>query len=232
MSLLSHALETSRRSYSGRATRFLLVRARRFLLQRARVRTFGSVGVRVKRARVCATASSDRECRPRIIGCECDEFLEDYPPPPFSLSSSSSSSSSSRIESLRPSVTRTLCHRWDYPCSLFPGWGRVTRLGRLVARIIHEEVKDPGGRWELIDRLFFFIFRFDRESYISRILYFTNYFYFENFFFPGQGCWRDEDISIKGEGKKRKKQKQKKEKEGKFYGVPDRPSGIFEQCLK
>ena len=184
MSLLSHALETSRRSYSGRATRFLLVRARRFLLQRARVRTFGSVGVRVKRARVCATASSDRECRPRIIGCECDEFLEDYPPPPFSLSSSSSSSSSSRIESLRPSVTRTLCHRWDYPCSLFPGWGRVTRLGRLVARIIHEEVKDPGGRWELIDRLFFFYIEIR-----SRILYISYIILYEllllrEFFFP------------------------------------------------
>ena len=185
MSLLSHALETSRRSYSGRATRFLLVRARRFLLQRARVRTFRSVGVRVNRARVCATASSDRECRPRIIGCECDEFLEDYPPPP-SLSSSSSSSSSSRIESLRPSVTRTLCHRWDYPCSLFPGWGRVTRLGRLVARIIHEEVKDPGGRWELIDRLFFFYIEI--RSRILYLVYYTLRITFTSriFFSPGK----------------------------------------------
>ena len=36
VSLLSRALETSRQSYSGRATRFLLVRARRFLHHRTR----------------------------------------------------------------------------------------------------------------------------------------------------------------------------------------------------
>ena len=131
MSLLSHALETSRRSYSGRATRFLLVRARRFL-HRTRTCTllsslYFNLSVFVTLC-VCVHGKSDRECRWRIMGCECDEFFEDRPCPPPSPSSSSSSSSSFpslHLESLRSSVTRTLCHRWDYPCSLFSALGTV-----------------------------------------------------------------------------------------------------------
>lgn len=73
VSLLSHALETSGRSYSGRATRFLLDRARRFLL-----------------ARATNVPPSDRECSSRIMGCACDELRGLRGP-----SSSSSSTSSS-----------------------------------------------------------------------------------------------------------------------------------------
>ena len=187
----------------------------------------------VNRVCVCATASSDRECRPRIIGCECDEFLEDYPPPPPPSSPSLSSSSSSRIESLRPSVTRTLCHRWDYPCSLFPGWGRVTRLGRLAARIIHEEeeVKDPGGRWELtIDFFFLFSYSAGVEMWRDSMRIFSCIILYElgrrlllctveNFFsWTRIRCSGNSSARRIHKGWKKKKQKAKKKKKENFTG--------------
>lgn len=46
-------------------------------------------------------------------------------------------------------------------------------------------------------------------------------------------CSRNDAGRIhKGWKEKNKKQEKKKKEKGKFYGVPDRPSGIFEQCLK
>lgn len=149
MSLLSHALETSRRSYSGRATRFLLVRARRFL-HRTRTCTLLSslyfdLSVSVTLC-MCVRGKSDREYRWRIMGCECDEFFEDRPCPPPSSSSSSSAASSStssfpslHLESLRSSVTRILCHRWDYPCSLFS----ALRTVYTISHRTHDESRYP-----------------------------------------------------------------------------------------